>query len=601
MKEPDFHFKHMRLSKQLWLLSIASMVVLLTIFSFSYYYISRVITNNNINYTSELLSQVQKSTEDTCSSLEGLLVSMGYNRPVCEFLMQKDSDENFDMIQNLDSIFYNISDVNPYVKDIVLLGKGDQKYYKNGSTIQKDAFFSHLPQEPNYYYSYPYTFSSGEQPSFTLSTAVYNVFNRSWNEYLGSISFLVDYGVFHINTLKTSFDTGVYLVGENDGLIYSTNKRVGTKTDTYLLDCVKKTKLKKGQTQIVVNGEHYIINFASVPKIHMRVVTITAKSAVEKSVAYIRWITYTGILLAVILFLILFGLFIQHTTAPLSAFKSFMMEMKDGKIRNLKKRIHLTGFHEMEEISNGFNEMFDEVDSLTHRLVNTTTHLYELELEKNKAELNHLKSQINPHFLYNTLEVIIGMSLEENAPQTTEMIKSLSKIFKYSVRGEDMASVQDELATVKAYIYIQKMRFYDAFEVVYDIDERVLDKKIPKMILQPIVENAIIHGIEETEKKATLVVGANYVKNHLMLWVEDNGAGMDEKTLSHLRHLIKGEDISPTESIGTLNVINRLRLIYNQDFTMTIDSRLGIGTKIMITIDETKREEGFYVSRHTDR
>ena len=410
----------------------------------------------------------------------------------------------------------------------------------------------------------------------------------------------MDYRVFGINTLQTSFDTGVYLVGETDGVIYSSNNKISTQADDYLLNCVKKTKEKKGQSQIVVNGERYIINFTSIPKIHMRVVTITARSAVEKSVLYIRWITYGGILVAVILFLILFGWFIRYTTRPLDAFKTFMLEMKNGKIRNFKRRISLSGFREMEEISDGFNDMFDEVDSLTHRLVKTTTHLYEMELEKNKAELNHLKSQINPHFLYNTLEVIIGMSLEENAPQTAEMIKCLSKIFKYSVRGEDMATVNAEMETVKAYIYIQQMRFYNAFCVEYDIDDRVLDQKIPKMILQPIVENAIGHGIEEVEEKATLVVGANLVDQHLRLWVCDNGAGMDEQTLNRLRNMIEGKEVAPTESIGLLNVVNRLRLIYNQDFTMEIDSQLGRGTKVVITIDKTERKEGFYVPRHID-
>ena len=134
--------------------------------------------------------------------------------------------------------------------------------------------------------------------------------------------------------------------------------------------------------------------------------------------------------------------------------------MQSQTVRYLKREMQLDGYREVCQISDKFNRMIGEINVLTHQLVRTTSNLYE-------SELLHLRSQINPHFLYNTLESIMGMACLEDAPQTAQMVGNLGKIFKYSVKGQDMVSVREELSTTQAYLGIQQMRFEGMFRVEY--------------------------------------------------------------------------------------------------------------------------------------
>ena len=316
MSQMGTYFKKSSIAKQLWTLGICVISVLILIFTISYYLVSRSIIRENIEYTSQVLSQVKKSAEDTSSSLEALLLSMGYNRPVAEFLSEKDAGQDMKLVQDLDSIFYNVSDMRREVSDIILLGNNGQKYYKNGSNMQKEYFFSKMTDEPNYQYSYPYHFTSNDNASFALSTSVYDVFSHTGGDFLGTISFVIDYSVFGIERVKPSFDTRIFLVDERDSKIYAYNASPTT-ADKYLLNCMKNTSREEGQNQTKVGEASYIVNFATLSKIHMRVVSITPKDEVLKSVSFVKWSTYLGLLAACALFVALFSLFIRHVTSPL--------------------------------------------------------------------------------------------------------------------------------------------------------------------------------------------------------------------------------------------------------------------------------------------
>lgn len=154
-----------------------------------------------------------------------------------------------------------------------------------------------------------------------------------------------------------------------------------------------------------------------------------------------------------------------------------MNEIKLGKPKSLQKRINLQGYAEIIVMANEFNEMLDEVDELTHRLLESNTRLYEAELVKKQSELAYLQSQINPHFLYNTLESIKGIAADEGVDKIYNMTKALALVFRYSIKGTDMVPLREELTIIKSFIFIQKIRFGNRFEVKYRFPEAILECK----------------------------------------------------------------------------------------------------------------------------
>ncbi|MFC5648568.1 sensor histidine kinase [Paenibacillus solisilvae] len=205
----------------------------------------------------------------------------------------------------------------------------------------------------------------------------------------------------------------------------------------------------------------------------------------------------------------------------------------------------------------------------------------------------YLKSQINPHFLYNTLETIKGIAYARGVGEIREMTDALGRIFRYSIKGGDKVAVRDETEIVQAYIRIQKVRFGDRFTVREQYSAGCEHYRVIKMILQPLVENAVFHGIEPCLYPAELTVGCREERGgrELLLWVADNGVGMDPDRLEQIRLSLSrygrepSSDSAPKQYIGLLNVHNRIRIAYGPEFGIAeVESAPGMGTRVSIRL-----------------
>ena len=237
-----------------------------------------------------------------------------------------------------------------------------------------------------------------------------------------------------------------------------------------------------------------------------------------------------------------------------------------------------------------FNSMLRQIDTLTDRLLSANLALTRAELEKKKAELSYLRSQINPHFLHNTLETIRGAALIEKAEMTLDMVGSLARMFRYCVAGDDWVTLREEMQIISSYVHIQLIRFSSRFRVEYDLDEGALDALVPKMLLQPVVENAFHHGLEGREEQGTLRIDGHLANGVLTVTVGDNGRGMDESQLALVsRQLRDGEGTSRgggdgAGSIGLANVSNRIKLLYGEKYGVRITSEPARGTLVTLTL-----------------
>ncbi|GEM_PF-854501 len=266
------------------------------------------------------------------------------------------------------------------------------------------------------------------------------------------------------------------------------------------------------------------------------------------------------------------------------------------RIRSLVKRMKNVGEgnfrmveseHSNDEIGviiNSFDRMTVSLNSLFHENVETRLQLKDVAIKKREAELYALQSQIQPHFLFNTLESI-RMKLHRNNEDAANMILNLSKLLRTNLNMKgDIILLSEEINLVRSYLAIQRHRFKERLQYRIDIQEELLDCSIPKLIIQPLVENAIKHGIEKKWGGGTVAITVIFSGERLHIEIEDNGVGMNAGKLDEVRHKLKAESTVSQQGIGIKNVYDRIMLHYGQTARMDIQSRSEEWTKIVIEL-----------------
>ncbi len=234
---------------------------------------------------------------------------------------------------------------------------------------------------------------------------------------------------------------------------------------------------------------------------------------------------------------------------------------------------------EVYEISRGYNALLERIEENIIRE-------YEIELNQKRTELQMLQYQVNPHFLYNTLNAISAIARLYDTPYISEVSESLSRLFSYSVKGGQDAALREELDCLRNYIHIQKVRFPEKFEVSWEVEPGLEACRVPKLLLQPLVENAIDHGIAPKGEKGRIEIRIGYGEEPGTgeILVEDDGVGISEDELGRLRAALEGAEPSrdPEGGIGIRNVHMRVRNYYGARYGVVLRSREGCGTQVRI-------------------
>ncbi|SFB56394.1 two-component system, sensor histidine kinase YesM [Cohnella sp. OV330] len=261
-------------------------------------------------------------------------------------------------------------------------------------------------------------------------------------------------------------------------------------------------------------------------------------------------------------------------------------------VKRIKALIHqmrkvVRGNYEMTSIPSSQDEIGELVRNFQHMLSTIGSSIderYRLGKEIKTLELRALQAQINPHFLYNTLDLINWMSVKHAAPEIGEVARALSRFYKLSLsKGEDTVTIRSELAHVQAYVQIQNMRFQDGIRLDIDVPDSLLDHPILKIALQPIVENAIIHGIlEKEDETGTIMIRGEQIADLIVLYVQDDGVGMSEETAGRI---LSGETPASRESgYGLKNINERLQIHYGDKYGLAFQSALGEGTTVIVRL-----------------
>jgi two-component system sensor histidine kinase YesM len=243
---------------------------------------------------------------------------------------------------------------------------------------------------------------------------------------------------------------------------------------------------------------------------------------------------------------------------------------------DLTVRTQVKSKDELGQLGNSLNNMIEQIQVLIDKLI-------EEEKSKKELELEALHAQINPHFLYNTLNTIKWMAKIQGDKSVSKAITALIKLLRISINlGRDLISLREEIDYVKNYIVIQKLRFNESINLNYEIDEDCLEFTVPKLILQPIVENSIIYGLQDQRPELNIEIKVFKDGDKLVIEIKDDGPGIENEILKNILKSISDRD--RFSKVGLNNVNQRIKLYCGNEYGLEIQTELGIGTKVVATL-----------------
>ena len=366
----------------------------------------------------------------------------------------------------------------------------------------------------------------------------------------------------------------LYLVDPQNTIVCSTTGRYGQSN----IDVLEKLNNRSlGQENMLLEAH---LGNSSYFK-GWKLIGVTNRERINDSVGETLSFVLIFAFISVLISSLLMYIIVRSYNYRLRKLSKHMLKFKDGKfdLININE-----GEDEIGGVIRNFNLMAARINTLINDVYKLELQKKNLELERVRAEINFLQSQMNPHFLFNTLNAILVVSIKNNYTEIVDVIKYLSKTLRRLLSWkDDLVTIEEELSFTEMYLKIEKFRFCDKFHYKINVNETLMDYKIPKMSLQPLVENACKHGIQAIKEVGIIDINIDMCESGLRVSVKDNGSGMNQYTLNELTENIKSE-VELSTSIGIRNVYRRLRLYYGEDISFVIESRVNKGTTIYFTI-----------------
>lgn len=336
---------------------------------------------------------------------------------------------------------------------------------------------------------------------------------------------------------------------------------------------------------VQIQGGSYQIRSELSPYTGWRTVGVFSMDEVMSSVNTIVYILFTCVIISLVLVVIVSFKFSRTLTNPIFKLKRLMKQAESG---DLTVRFNFEHNDEIGELGQSFNHMIARIDQLIQMV-------YVEQENKRTAEMKSLQEQIKPHFLYNTLDTISWMARDYDAEDIVRLVDALTNMFRIGLsHGKDIITVKEEITHVSNYLYIQKIRYKDKLNYVIHVDESLYAIEVPKLILQPLVENAIYHGVKAKRGGGTITITGVPEGENLVFTVQDNGAGMPQEKVEELnRRMSERSVLDEQKSFGLFYIRERIQLCYGKGYGVHVESTLGEGTRVTITLPLYQKPKKF--------
>ena len=565
---------------------ILSAVVIVT--GVSMKFTNTSIFENSSEYTHTIIQQMNQNIDSYIDYMENIAYLISSNEDVQDYLFDEkiDNEGRYRILNQLQTILDSRSDI----RNVGIISKNGRMLINDGSkSVNQDldlntqewyATALEKPNGPILTSSHVQHIISGERPwVITLSRGIRDRSGSGEKEGV----FFIDLNYSAISGLCDQSTVGTkgyaFILDAKGNIVYHPQQQqlyneLQTENISLIMDTDEDTVL----TGTGNDGKLYSISRSE--KTGWTVVDCTnVKELLSKSRQAQSVYVLTAIILVIVA--LLFSRFMARSiTLPIQKLRDSMKKVQEGDFS--VSDVVVDSKNEIGSLTKSFDVMTHRI----HDLMEQNVHEQE---EKRRSELKALQSQINPHFLYNTLDSIIWMAEGKKNEEVVLMTASLARLLRQSISNEDeVVPIANEVEYARGYLTIQKMRYKDKLEFQIEVDSSILYIPLIKLVLQPIIENAIYHGLKYKESKGLLIVKGFMKDGNAVLQVIDDGVGMDEETLAHIydKHKVNYH----SNGVGVYNVQKRLKLYYGEDYGITYTSELGKGTTATITIPG--RQEG---------
>jgi two-component system sensor histidine kinase YesM len=557
---------------------IVAIIIITSVELISFWWIKDMIETKVSETTVETLKQIDKNMNSIYGNSDDISKYTIANRDVRKFLKLKESqlDQSTELLIRINEEYANLTNSKSFIAAINFFGKNNLKFESAGSSFVMDvdqAPVIEAPEDGSYiltptYRRYYYTL--GEQYIMSFYRQLKDINN--FQNRIGTLRIDISENV--VNSIYKDIvlgQTGYFFITDKKGIVISHSDKKQIGSDLHSKSYYSTVfDTKEGYFKERIEGRNVLITFFQSDQHNMIYLGQVPYEELMYKVDSARNLTLFLTLIAILISLLFFYIVSTRISNPISTLTGFMKQVENG---DFNVNVDSEREDEIGQLSRSFNQMVNRIKELIEEV-------YLTKIKKKEAELDALQSQINPHFLYNTLDIAYWSSRMEDAPITEEIILNLSNFFKLGLnKGKEVTTIGKEVEHLKSYLYIQLLRYDEKPAIIVKVDENLYHYKLIKLILQPLVENALLHGISDMDTGGRIEVLGTEEGDDIIFEVRDNGKGIESSRLE----TIFDED-SKHEGYGVKNVQDRIKIYYGENYGLTIESELMVGTTVTIRI-----------------
>lgn len=513
----------------------------------------------------EANSQISILIDSTFSRIRSTAQYISFSNTTAEYLLCEDDFQLITNKSHLDNVIRPLAETDPHLFNIILYRESKRiPYFAKIQTNDMSLFYniSSVFEDENHENQGFITLSQNENPGIYYPAYVTKIaktgYGKDTGTFIGSlvIAMKPDFLNQVLRSVSSKNISSVLIVDQNDTIIAQSGSagNIDWRNDanTYSQDIANTDwKLVCIMNRAVINQTFY--SFFIV----------------------LLFLSMLFVLILVAVYLLLS----RNITGPIS---SLCQEIVAITPMDGSQRITSCNVLEINNIVESINWLLGQRQINTQKIIELRNQQYEIELSKRASDLMALKIQVNPHFLFNTFTCIGGLALLHNVPEITVIIANMSEICRYSLSESDQVTIRQEVGIIQKYLEIVDIRFHKAYQFHIHVEDILWDCDIPKMVLQPLVENALYHGLEG-KKHGEISISGNLHDNQVVFTIQDTGVGIPTDELQMQQALLKDatklEYSSVVEGkVGNVNLCRRIKLLYGEEFGLEIDSRSGQGT-----------------------
>ncbi|MEX1031543.1 MAG: histidine kinase [Paenibacillaceae bacterium] len=584
-------------SQLLILISISiSVIVLLQIIFLNWF--SLINRSNTSEFLKDTTNQLELRAISFSNEVNRIAINSSFNNVTYQFIETEDIGERLRLSKNIQVMIEAIKLSNKSISEVII---ADHDLISIGAN--KIESFWVLKQIKELYKAGDIQI---DQPTHLLldghesGKPFYVCVTKSYNSSIGNKEFItvviynVDTFIDTVSNIQPN-NRSVFIILDAKDNIVATNSKELEPSYMERINAIGVNGHEGSINEGLKDKDKLILYQRSVSSLNWRVIGLTPDIEIDNDLTSLK--QFSVLMVSVVIVVLLgFGLIINKSiTAPITRMARFMNSI--GKNYSTR-RLDIQNANELSLLARVLNKMLDNIDDMTNKVVSSQEMLHKAELAKKHAQFSALQSQVNPHFLYNTLDCIRSIALARGVTEIFQITTSMAKIFRYSIKENNEVEVCVEIECIQDYFKIIQIRQRDRFTIIYEVEKALMDCMIPKMILQPVVENAVFHGLEQKKGNGTLIICGYAISNNTIFFsIKDDGKGMTPDVVSQLRANFAAWD--PLEdpfiyverkSIGLINIDRRIKLLYGAKYGLSVNSSQD-GTEIVIKLPLIRKNQ----------